>query len=133
MFELSDADEYTYKYMADNTDVFGYSDVNRVFSSLTQKAAGKLDALRDALASESKQGRVPACELNRLLDCSPHTSEFHKIGSGNVDATQLKAALDAAGIDAVKQEAVTVVRELATEGHSQASVSEIVKRLSSSS
>ena len=58
MFELSDADEYTYKYMADNTDVFGYSDANKVFPSLKQKAAGKADALRDALASESKQGTV---------------------------------------------------------------------------
>jgi hypothetical protein len=105
MFELLDADEYTYTYMENNKHIFIMADADAILASLRAQAAGKAAAVRAQLLAADAGGQ------------------------GFVGSEQVQQALAAAGLKFTRHQVVSLCRRMDRERTGTVLVSDLLAAL----
>lgn len=104
-FEMTEADEYTFTYMENNKHIFIMADHEVLLKSLKAQISGREDAVRTAFISMDKNG------------------------SGLLTASELEAALKAAGLKFTRHQAMSLYRRLDKGKSGSISIDEFLQAL----
>lgn len=105
-FEVSEADDYTYKMMEENPQQFPRSDPKRVLQKLKENVTGKLDDLRSACI------------------------DMDVTGGGLLRQNELFEALKTIGAELEKQEVITIVRHFDEHGDGRIAIERLLDSIS---
>lgn len=105
LFELTEADNFTYKVMEENPADFPFSDFRRVIDRLCSQAEGKGEELRTAF-------------IDMDVD-----------GSGHLNEEELHSALTSVDISLEKQEIITIIRHFDVNHDGRLSIEKLLSEL----